>query len=162
MALGGIIVNNMEEKVQELLVRKEKLRLGGGADAIQKQHAGGKMTARERLEHFFDPGTLTEFDLFARHIGSDYGLDKAELPADGVITAYGKVNGRHVFAYSEDFTVVAGTYGERHGKKICKTVDLARKMGAPVVGLNDSGGARVTEQMGALSEYGQLFFRHVR
>jgi methylmalonyl-CoA decarboxylase subunit alpha len=152
----------MEEKVQDLLARKEKLRLGGGQPAIDKQHAGGKMTARERLDYFYDPGTFMEFDLFAKHIGTDYGLDKQTLPADGVVTGYGKVNGREVFAYSEDFTVVAGTYGERHGKKICKTVDLARKMGVPVVGMNDSGGARVTEEMGALSEYGQLFFRHVR
>jgi acetyl-CoA carboxylase carboxyltransferase component len=155
-------VSSMDEKVQDLLARKQKLRSGGGAQAVEKQHAAGKMTARERLEYFFDPGTFMEFDIFARHIGTDYGLDKAELPADGVVTGYGKVAGREVFAYSEDFTVVAGTYGERHGKKICKTVDLARKMGAPVVGMNDSGGARVTEEMGALSEYGQLFFRHVR
>lgn len=152
----------MEGKVQDLLARKDKLRLGGGPAAIDKQHASGKLTARERLNYFFDPGTFMEFDLFARHIGTDYGLDKQVLPADGVITGYGKVSGREVFAYSEDFTVVAGTYGERHGKKICKTVDLARKMGVPVVGMNDSGGARVTEEMGALSEYGQLFFRHVR
>jgi len=89
-------------------------------------------------------------------------LDKANVPADGVITGHGKINGRDVFVYSEDFTVIAGTFGERHGKKICKTVDLARKMGMPVIGINDSGGARVTEEMGSLSEYGQLFFRHVR
>src|ERR1019366_6756754 len=152
----------MDEKVQDLLARKQKLRSGGGPAAVEKQHAAGKMTARERLDYFYDPGTFMEFDLFARHIGTDYGLDKAELPADGVVTGYGKVAGREVFAYSEDFTVVAGTFGERHGKKICKTVDMARKMGVPVVGMNDSGGARVTEEMGALSEYGQLFFRHVR
>ena len=155
-------MSNMEEKIRELNERKEKLRLGGGQKALDKQRAGGKMTARERLDCLFDPGTFVEFDLFAKHIGTDYGLDKAELPADGVVTGFGKVNGRNVVAYSEDFTVVAGTYGERHGKKICKAVDLARKMGVPVVGVNDSGGARVTEQMGALSEYGQLFFRHSR
>ena len=118
-----------------------------------KAERHGKMTARERPDYFFDPGTFMEFDLFAKHIGMDYGLDKAELPADGVITGFGKVDGRDVFAYSEEFTVVAGTYGERHGRKICKTIDLARKMGAPIVGMNDSGGARVTEEMGALSEY---------
>jgi len=155
-------MSNMEDKIRELNERKEKLRLGGGVKALEKQRAGGKMTARERLACLFDPGTFVEFDLFAKHIGTDYGLDKAELPADGVVTGFGKVNGRNVVAYSEDFTVVAGTYGERHGKKICKAVDLARKMSVPVVGMNDSGGARVTEQMGALSEYGQLFFRHSR
>ena len=159
---AGGNMGSMDGKVQDLMARKEKLRLGGGPQSIEKQHAGGKMTARERLDYLFDPGTFMEFDLFAKHIGTDYGLDKQVLPADGVITGFGKVNGREVFAYSEDFTVVAGTYGERHGKKICKAVDLARKMGVPVVGLNDSGGARVTEEMGALSEYGQLFFRHVR
>ena len=152
----------MDELVRELTERKEKLRAGGGAQAAAKQRAGGKMTARERLDAFFDPGTFLEFDLFAKHIGTDYGLYKAELPADGVVTGVGRVDGRDVFAYSEDFTVVAGTFGERHGKKISKTIDLARRMGCPVVGMNDSGGARVTEEMGSLSEYGQLFFRHVR
>ncbi len=155
-------MSTMDEKVSELLARKQKLRAGGGPKAVEKQHASGKLTARERLDYFFDPGTFVEFDLFAKHIGTDYGLDKAELPADGVITGHGKVAGQDIFAYSEDFTVVAGTYGERHGKKISKTVDMARKMGVPLVGMNDSGGARVTEEMGALSEYGQLFFRHVR
>ena len=153
---------SMEEKIRELNERKDKLRLGGGVKALEKQRASGKLTARERLDRLFDPGTFVEFDLFAKHIGTDYGLDKAELPADGVVTGFGKVNGRDVVAYSEDFTVVAGTYGERHGKKICKAVDIARKMNVPVVGMNDSGGARVTEEMGALSEYGQLFFRHSR
>ena len=151
-----------EAKLAELEKRRAKLQLGGGAKLQEKQRAQGKMTARERIDYLVDPGTFVEFDLFARHIGADYGLDKAEVPADGVITGHGKVNGRDVFVYSEDFTVIAGTYGERHGKKICKTVDLARKMGVPVIGINDSGGARVTEEMGSLSEYGQLFYRHVR
>jgi acetyl-CoA carboxylase carboxyltransferase component len=152
----------MDELLRELNARKAKLHAGGGPQAVEKQHRSGKLTARERLDAFFDPGTFLEFDLFAKHIGTDYGLDKAELPADGVVTGVGKVDGRNVFAYSEDFTVVAGTFGERHGKKISKTIDLARRMGCPVVGMNDSGGARVTEEMGSLSEYGQLFFRHVR
>ncbi|HEY2990520.1 MAG TPA: acyl-CoA carboxylase subunit beta [Candidatus Binatia bacterium] len=152
----------METKLKELQERREKIKLGGGPKPQEKQRAQGKMTARERIDYLLDPGTFIEFDLFARHIGSDYGLDKAEVPADGVITGHGKIDGRDVFVYSEDFTVIAGTYGERHGKKICKTVDLARKMGVPVIGINDSGGARVTEEMGSLSEYGQLFFRHVR
>ena len=155
-------METMEELIRELTERKAKLRAGGGPAAVEKQHKSGKLTARERLDAFFDPGTFLEYDLFAKHIGTDYGLDKAELPADGVVTGVGKVDGRNVFAYSEDFTVVAGTFGERHGKKISKTIDLAQRMGCPVVGMNDSGGARVTEEMGALSEYGQLFFRHVR
>jgi len=153
---------SVDEKLKELEERREKLRLGGGVKLQEKQRSQGKMTARERIDYLLDPGTFVEFDLFARHIGADYGLDKAEVPGDGVITGQGKINGRDVFLYSEDFTVIAGTFGERIGKKICKTIDLARKMGVPVIGINDSGGARVTEEMGALSEYGQLFFRHVR
>ena len=153
---------SMEEKLKELEARRERIRHGGGAKLQEKQRAQGKMTARERVDYLLDPGTFVELDLFARHIGTDYGLDKAEVPADGVITGHGKIYGRDTFIYSEDFTVIAGTFGERHGKKICKTIDLALKMGVPVIGINDSGGARVTEQMGALSEYGQLFFRHVR
>ena len=152
----------MDELIRELTERKAKLRAGGGEQAAEKQRRSGKLTARERLDAFFDPGTFLEYDLFAKHIGTDYGLDKVELPADGVVTGVGKVDGRDVFAYSEDFTVVAGTFGERHGKKIAKTIDLARRMGCPVVGINDSGGARVTEQMGALSSYGELFFRQIR
>src|SRR5688572_23526422 len=117
----------MDDLVRELQERKAKLREGGGAEAAAKQRASGKLTARERLEYFFDPGTFLEFDLFARHIGTEHGLDKADLSADGVITGAGKVNGREVLAYSEDFTVLAGSFGERHGKKISKTVRLARE-----------------------------------
>lgn len=150
------------EKLKELESRREKIVAGGGTEAVSKQHQAGKLTARERISALLDPGSFVEFDAFARHIGIDYGLDKATLPADGVVTGHGKINGRDVMVYSEDFTVVAGTFGERHGKKICKTIDLARNLGVPVIGINDSGGARVTEQMGALYTYGQLFFRHVR
>lgn len=152
----------MLSKIEAIEARRAQIKAGGGEKAIEKQHASGKMTARERIDYLFDAGTFTEFDIFAKHLGRDYGLDKAEVPADGVVTGYGKINGRETFVYSEDFTVIAGTFGEMHGRKICKTVDLALKMGKPVIGINDSGGARVTEQMGALSTYGQLFFRHVR
>jgi acetyl-CoA carboxylase carboxyltransferase component len=151
------------EKLQQIETLRETIKLGGGQKAIDRQHERGKLTARERIEKFFDPGTFVELDVFAKHLGRDYGLDKTErVPADGVVTGYGKVDGRTVFCYSEDFTVIAGTFGEMHGRKIAKTVELAMKHGAPVVGINDSGGARVTEEMGALSQYGQLFFRHVR
>ena len=136
-------MTEMEEKVRELMERKAILREVGEPKEIEIRHSSGKMTARERLEYFFDPGAFQEFDLFARQMGTEYGLDKANLPADGVITGFGKVNGRNVFAYSQDFTVAAGTFGERHGQKICKTVDLARRMGAPLVGMSESGGARV-------------------
>jgi acetyl-CoA carboxylase carboxyltransferase component len=155
-------IAGMQDKLRELEERRERIKQGGGPKLQEKQRAQGKMTARERIDYLLDRGTFVEFDLFAKHIGTDYGLDRAEVPADGVITGHGKINERDVFVYSEDFTVIAGTFGERHGKKICKTLDLARRMGVPVIGINDSGGARVTEEMGALSEYGQLFFRHVR
>lgn len=154
-------MSKIDELIRELNERKAKLRAGGGEKAAAKQRQSGKLTARERLDSFFDPGTFLEYDLFARHIGADYGLDQAELPADGVVTGVGKVDGRDVFAYSEDFTVVAGTFGERHGKKIAKTIELAQRMGCPVVGMNDSGGARVSEQMGAMSAYGELFSRQI-
>ena len=153
---------DMLKKIAGIEDIRLKLQQGGGPEAQEKQRKRGKMTARERVEYLCDPGTFCEYDLFARHFGTDYGLDKATVPADGVVTGFGKVNGRGTFVYSEDFTVIAGTFGEMHGRKICKTVDLAQKMGCPLIGINDSGGARVTEEMGALSMYGQLFFRHVR
>lgn len=156
------MTDEMLEKIQSIENLRLKIQNGGGEKAIKKQHDEGKMTARERIDYLMDKGTFVEFDLFARHLGRDYGLDKKEVPADGVVTGYGKINGRYAFVYSEDFTVIAGTFGEMHGRKICKVIDLAQKMGVPVIGINDSGGARVTEQMGALSMYGQLFFRHVR
>lgn len=151
-----------KEIIKELESEKERLRQGGGKGLQEKEHAKGKLTARERIDILCDPGTFEEYDLFAKHIGRDYGLDKREIPADGVIVGFGKVNGRGCMLYAEDFTVVAGTFGERHGKKVCKIIDMARMYGYPVIGINDSGGARVTEQMGALSQYGQLFYRHVR
>ena len=153
---------SIEEKLKELEQRRAAIQQGGGAKLLEKQRAQGKLTARERIDTLLDRGSFVELDMFARHIGTDYGLDKAEVPADGVIIGHGKIGGRDVVVYSEDFTVIAGTFGERHGKKISKCVDLARRMGAPLIGINDSGGARVTEEMGSLSEYGQLFFRHVR
>ena len=153
---------DMLKKIAGIEEIRLKLQQGGGPEAQEKQRKRGKMTARERIEYLCDPGTFCEYDLFAKHFGMDYGLDKATVPADGVVTGFGKVNGRGTFIYSEDFTVIAGTFGEMHGRKICKTVDLAQKMGYPLIGINDSGGARVTEEMGALSMYGQLFFRHVR
>jgi len=156
------MVKSWSELIEELEARKAHLREGGGKELQEKEHAKGKLTARERIDLLCDPGSFEEYDLFATHIGRDYGLDKKELPADGVIIGFGKVNGRGCMIYAEDFTVVAGTFGERHGKKICKIIDMARTYGYPVVGINDSGGARVTEQMGALSQYGQLFYRHVQ
>jgi acetyl-CoA carboxylase carboxyltransferase component len=155
-------MEDMVKKVQEIEGLRLKIKAGGGEELLAKQRESGKMTARERIAYLFDEGTFVEFDIFAKHIGRDYGLDKRFVPADGVVTGFGKINGRYVFCYSEDFSVIAGTFGEMHGRKVCKTVDLALKMGCPLIGINDSGGARVTEEMGALSVYGQLFYRHSR
>ncbi len=144
------------DKIEEIRAR---LAAGGGEKAVQKQHARGKMTARERIEYLCDPGTFREFDLFAKCLGRDYGLANREIPGDGVVTGICEVSGRRVVVFSEDFTVIAGTFGEMHGRKICKAVDMARKMGFPLIAINDSGGARATEEMGSLSMYGQLFKR---
>jgi acetyl-CoA carboxylase carboxyltransferase component len=148
------------EKIKELREREAKIKEMGGPKAVAQQHERGKLTARERLEYFFDPGTFRELDIFVKHRGTLFGLDKMDIPADGVITGYGKVNGREVFAFSQDFTARAGTLGEMHAKKICKVMDLALKAGKPLVGFNDSGGARIQEGVDALSGYGQVFYRN--
>jgi acetyl-CoA carboxylase carboxyltransferase component len=150
----------VEEKIKELKEREAKLKEMGGEAAVKKQHDRGKLTARERIDLLFDPGTFRETDIFMKHRGTLFGLDKLEIPADGVITGYGKVNGRPVCAFSQDFTARAGTLGEMHSKKICKILDLSMKSGIPVVGFNDSGGARIQEGVDSLSGYGQIFYRN--
>ena len=132
----------------------------GGAKAVEKQRASGKLTARERLDLFFDPGTFRETDIFVTHRCVNFGMEKVEIPADGVVTGFGKVNGRPVFAFAQDFTSRAGSLGEMHSKKICKVMDLALKAGVPFVGFNDSGGARIQEGVDSLSAYGQIFYRN--
>jgi len=148
------------DKIRELKEKEAKIKEMGGPKAVEKQHQRGKLTARERLDKFFDPGTFKELDIFVKHRGTLFGLDKMEISADGVVTGYGLVNGRKVFAFSQDFTARAGTLGEMHAKKICKVMDLALKVGAPLVGFNDSGGARIQEGVDALSGYGQVFYRN--
>ena len=148
------------EKIKELHERRQKIEEMGGPKAVEKQREKGKMTARERLDRFFDPGTFRELDTFVKHRGTLFGLEKMDIPADGVVTGYGMVNGRQVFAFSQDFTARAGTLGEMHSKKICKVMDLALKTGKPFVGFNDSGGARIQEGVDALSGYGQIFYRN--
>ncbi len=148
------------ERIRELREMEERLRAMGGEAAVAKQHQSGKLTARERLDLFFDPGTFRELDLFVRHRCVHFGMDKMEIPADGVITGFGSVQGRPVFAFAQDFTSRAGTLGEMHSKKICKVMDLALKAGVPVVGFNDSGGARIQEGVDSLSAYGQIFYRN--
>ncbi len=148
------------EKLQELREREAKVKEMGGAKAIAKVHDQGKLTARERLDYFFDPGTFRELDIFVKHRGTLFGIDKVEIPADGVITGYGLVNGRQVFAFAQDFTARAGSLGEMHAKKICKVMDLALKAGKPFVGFNDSGGARIQEGVDSLAGYGNIFYRN--
>ncbi len=148
------------EKLQELREREAKVKEMGGAKAIAKVHEQGKLTARERLDYFFDPGTFRELDMFVKHRGTLFGIDKVEIPADGVITGYGYVNGRQVFAFAQDFTARAGSLGEMHAKKICKVMDLALKAGKPFVGFNDSGGARIQEGVDSLAGYGNIFYRN--
>ena len=148
------------DKLKELQARKEKELAMGGAKQIDKQHERGKLTARERIDLLFDPGSFRELDMFVRHRCTDFDMPQTFIPGEGVITGHGTVNGRLVFAFSQDFTAVAGTLGEMHAKKICKVMDLAVKTGAPIVGFNDSGGARIQEGVDSLSGYGDIFYRN--
>jgi len=153
---------DVKEITQRLREREEKARLGGGKERIDQQHAAGKLTARERIERLCDAGTFVELGLLARHRCTDFEMDKRELPADGVVTGYGLVDGRLVFVFSQDFTVMGGSVGRVHAEKICKIMDMALEAGAPVIGLNDSAGARIQEGVDALSGYGNIFFRNVK
>jgi acetyl-CoA carboxylase carboxyltransferase component len=150
----------LKEDFDKLAKLESELKAGGGDKAVQKQHESGKLTARERLDLFFDKGTFQETDLFVQHRSSNFGLDKVSIPADGVITGFGKVNGRTVCAYAQDFTARGGTLGEMHARKICRVMDLAMKMKVPMVGFIDSGGARIQEGVNALDGYGNIFFRN--
>lgn len=150
------------EKLQLLKDKEAKSKEMGGEERLAKQHAKGKMTARERILCLFDEGSFREIDMFVKHRCTNFGLEKVDIPSDGVITGHGRVNGRPVFAYSQDFTSRGGSLGEKHAAKICKIMDLALKAGVPVVGMNDSGGARVEEGIDALKGYGDIFFRNSR
>ena len=147
-------------RFKDLREREAKMKEMGGPKAVAAQLERGKMTARARLDLFFDPGTFREIDMFVKHRGTLFGIDKVEIAADGVITGFGKVNGRDVFAFAQDFTARAGSLGEMHAKKITKVMDMALKAGKPFVGFNDSGGARIQEGVDSLSGYGQIFYRN--
>lgn len=150
----------MKEKIEKLLEAKNKIELGGGEARIEKHHKSGKLTARERINLLFDEASFVEVDKFVSHRSTNFDMAKVEAPADGVVTGYGTVDGRLVFVYAQDFTVVGGSLGEMHAAKICKIQDMALKMGAPIVGINDSGGARIQEGVDALSGYGKIFYRN--
>jgi propionyl-CoA carboxylase beta chain len=151
----------MQDILRQLEEKRAAARLGGGERRIASQHAKGKLTARERLDLLFDPGTFEEWDMFVEHRSSDFGLGEQKIPGDGVVTGYGLVNGRTVFAFSQDFTVFGGALSEAHAEKICKVMNQALKVGAPVVGLNDSGGARIQEGVASLAGYAEVFQRNV-
>ena len=153
---------NIEDKIKELERRNLEAELGGGQKRIDQQHAKGKMTARERIGYLFDPGSFEELDKFVVHRCHDFGMDKKKIPGDGVVTGYGTVNGRQVFVFSQDFTVFGGSLSGPFGEKVCKIMDLAINSGAPVIGLNDSGGARIHEGVVSLGSYGEIFKRNVR
>lgn len=153
-------MKTVTEMIQELKNREASVRCMGGDSAVARHKSGGKLTARERLSLLFDDGTFREIDMFVTHRCTHFGMDKVEIPADGVVTGHGLVDGRPVFAFSQDFTARAGSLGEMHAKKICKVMDMALKAGVPFVGLNDSGGARIQEGIDALSGFGEIFFRN--
>ena len=150
----------VQEKIDLMHAKKEKILLGGGQKRIDAQHSKGKLTARERIEMFFDEGTFIELDMFVKHRCTNFGQEKKDLPGEGVVTGYGTVNGRLVYAFAQDFTVEGGSLGEKHAHKIWKVMDMAMKMGAPLIGINDSGGARIQEAVDALSGYAGIFFRN--
>ncbi len=149
----------MSEELEKLSKLEAEIKAGGGEKRIQQQHDSGKLTARERLDLLFDKGTFHELDLFVKHRCTDFGMGELSIPADGVVTGYGQVNGRTVCAYAQDFTSRGGTLGEMQAKKICKVIDLAMKIKCPTVALIDSGGARIQEGVNALDGYGNIFFR---
>jgi propionyl-CoA carboxylase beta chain len=151
-----------DDLIRDLRERRARAQALGGDERVRRQHDAGKLTARERLEHLLDPGSFVELDLFATHQARHFGMDRTEAPADGVVTGYGTVDGRTVCVFSQDFTVLGGSLGEAHAGKICKVMDLALRTGVPVVGLNDSGGARIQEGVASLGGYAEIFWRNTQ
>ncbi len=151
----------MQDILRQLEAKRAAARAGGGEKRIQAQHAKGKLTARERLEMLLDPDSFEEYDMFVEHRCEDFGMADQRVPGDGVVTGWGTINGRLVFVFSQDFTVFGGSLSEAHAEKICKIMDQAMKAGAPVIGLNDSGGARIQEGVASLGGYAEVFQRNV-
>jgi methylmalonyl-CoA decarboxylase subunit alpha len=151
----------IEDKIKELLDKREQAKLGGGQKRIDSQHKKGKLTARERIELLLDEGSFEEFDMFVTHRCVEFGLEKEHYLSDGVITGYGTIDGRIVYVFSQDFTVFGGSLSETFAKKICKVMDQAMKVGAPVIGINDSGGARIQEGVQSLAGYAEIFERNI-
>ena len=148
----------IEELCEEVLRKREEARRGGGEKAVGKQREKGKGTARERIEGLLDAGSFVEIDEYVSHRCEAFGLGDKKYAGDGVVTGYGSIDGRRVFVYSQDFTVLGGSLGEMHAKKICKVMDMALETGSPVIGINDSGGARIQEAVDSLNGYGEIFY----
>ncbi len=151
----------MKEILQELKSRRDAAVMGGGQRRVDSQHAKGKLTARERIEVLLDEDSFEEFDMFKAHRCDDFGMEKVRYPGDGVVTGWGTINGRMVYVFSQDFTVFGGSLSETHAEKICKIMDMAIKNGAPVIGLNDSGGARIQEGVASLAGYADVFQKNI-
>src|ERR1700741_4269829 len=149
----------MRDKLDLLSRRRAEAELGGGEKRLKAQHEKGKLSARERLDLLLDEGSFVEFDRFVTHRSTDFGLEEQKFFGDGVVTGYGRIDGRLVYVFSQDFTVFGGSLSETFAQKICKIMDLAVRNGAPVVGLNDSGGARIPEGVGSLGGYAEIFLR---
>ncbi|TES84432.1 MAG: acyl-CoA carboxylase subunit beta [Dehalococcoidia bacterium] len=155
-------MSSTEDLIEEYKKKRAKIEKMASPEAIEKRHSRGQWTARERIDYLFDPGTFNEIGIFVKHRTTNFGMDKAEIPAEGVVTGYGLVNGRPAVAFAEDFMAMAGTFGEYHGIKEIRAIDFAKEMGWPLVGLNDSGGARLQEGMDTLEMYGNLFKAQIR
>ena len=151
----------MHDIIHLLEQKRAQARQGGGPKRVAAQHAKGKLTARERVELLLDDGTFEEWDMFVEHRCADFGMQDQKIPGDGVVTGCGFINGRLVFVFSQDFTVFGGSLSEAHAQKICKVLDTAMKVGAPVIGINDSGGARIQEGVASLGGYAEVFQRNV-
>src|SRR5438093_9756479 len=150
----------MQEKLELLRQKRAEAEQGGGAERVQAQHEKGKMTARERLDLLLDPGSFVELDRFVTHRSTDFGLAEQKVLGDGVVTGYGRIDGRPVYVFAQDFTVFGGSLAEAHAEKICKVMDLAVRNGAPIIGLSDSGGARIQEGVSSLGGYAEIFLRN--
>ncbi|MTI94521.1 MAG: methylmalonyl-CoA carboxyltransferase [Firmicutes bacterium] len=153
-------MSDWQELLKQLDDNREKVQAGGGPKRIEQQHKAGKLTARERIEQLLDKGSFNELNTFVKHRCTDLGMDKKEAPGEGVVVGYGTIHGRLVYVFAQDFTVIGGSLGEMHAKKICNVMDLAAKTGAPLIGLNDSGGARIQEGIDSLHGYGEIFHRN--
>src|SRR5215467_13459018 len=153
--------DTMHEIIRRLEEKRDAARQGGGRRRIEAQHAKGKLTARERIDLLLDPKSFEEWDMFVEHRSSDFGMSEQRIPGDGVVIGHGTINGRLVFVFSQDFTVFGGSLSEAHAEKICKIMDQAVRVGAPVIGINDSGGARIQEGVASLAGYAEVFERNV-